>query len=104
MQEAFIRKNTQELRDKLEAMGCYICCCASWKDSWWLDVNYNGGKVDVHGIGFYDESCDAHSVEEAINLFIYENEHSNNPAVDCGEDEDMFLGIVQEAVNELNKL
>ena len=98
MKEAFIRKNTQELRDKLEAMGCYICCCATWNDSKWLDTDINGGKVNVHGVGFYDETYPAHSVEEALNFFLYENEHSDNPAVDCGEDEEMFLRLAQSAM------
>ena len=102
MKEAFIRKNTKVLREKLKAVGCYICCCATWTDSWWLDVNYNGGKVNVHGIGFYDETCDAQSVEEEIKHFLYENEHSENPAIDCGEDEEMFLELIQKAITELH--
>ena len=102
MKEAFIRKNTKALREKLKSMGCYICCCATWKDSWWLDVNYNGGKVNVHGIGFYDETCDVQSVEEEIKHFLYENEHSKNPAIDCGEDEEKFLELIQKAITELH--
>ena len=102
MIEAFIRKNTQKLRDKLEAMGCYICCCATWKNSRWLDIDISADMVNVHGVGFYDETCPVHSVKEALSFFLYENEHSDNQAVDCGEDEEMFLRLAQEAVNKLN--
>ena len=104
MIEAFIRKNTQELRLRLEALGCHICHCATWKDSKWLDIHSDGIAVTVHGIGYWDETFDLKSVEGALSFFLYENEQSDNPAVDCGEDEEMFLRLAQEAVNELNDL
>lgn len=97
--EAFIRKNTQELRDKLQAMGCDICPCATWEDSKWLDISISKNRISIHGIGYWDETCSFNSVEEALKFFLHENEHSDNPAVDCGEDEEKFLGIVRETID-----
>ena len=97
--EAFIRKNTQELRNKLQAMGCDICPCATWEDSKWLDISISKNGISIHGIGYCDETCSFSSVEEALKFFLHENEHSDNPAVDCGEDEEKFLGIVRETID-----
>lgn len=98
--EAFIRKNTQELRDKLQAMGCDICPCATFENSKWLDMSISKNGVGIHGLGYWDETCNFNSVEDALRFFLYENEHCDNPSVDCGEDEEMFLNLVQEAINE----
>lgn len=98
---AFIRKNTLELRDKLQAIGCDICPCAIWGNSKWLYICINKDEVNIHGIGYWDETFDFKSVEGTLEFFLYENEHSDSPAIDCGQDEEKFLTIAKEAINNL---
>lgn len=84
MKDCFIRKNTPELRDKLKELGYRICPCALFKDSVWLSISFINTPT-IHGIG-----------QEELDLFLYEDEKSENPLIDCGEDEEMFLKIAKE--------
>lgn len=81
----FIRKNTPELRKKLEKLGYRICTCTSFKNAIWLDTLAENGTV--HGIGYTDETM-PRTVEEECGM--YEAETSD---IDCGTDEELFLAI-----------
>lgn len=92
MKDCFIRKNTPELRDKLQELGYYIChCTVVYRDAVWLVTCNKTGKPSVHGIGYGDKN-----IQSALDFFLYENEKSENPLIDCGEDEEMFLKIAKE--------
>ena len=90
-QPCFIRKNTPELRDELEKLGYRICYCCKFKDNIWLK-NFLAIKNDpsIHGIGVWDIED---SQEEALNLYITENANHPNPAIDCDENEELFLAL-----------
>lgn len=95
--ECFIRKNTPELRSKLEDLGFYICPCVNFKNSVWLSTcktsldEDNPKKTSIHGIGYWDETYPCSTVEEALNFFLGENENTDNPDIDCGENEELFI-------------
>ena len=84
----FIRKNTPELREKLEKLGYNICPCALFYDACWLDINVD----TVHGIGYSDETYPLPQ-EEQLKRFLAENEISNTPLIDCSDNEAMFLAL-----------
>ena len=84
----FIRKNTHELREKLEKLGYNICPCALFYDACWLDTNVE----TVHGIGYSDETYPLPQ-EEQLKRFLAENEISNTPLIDCSDNEAMFLAL-----------
>lgn len=91
-QPCFIRKNTPELRKKLEELGYRICSCATWPNSVWLDTFIHGKETSVHGIG-YDIYMEKTSIEEECQRFVEENKTSLRPRIDCGTNEDLFLAI-----------
>ena len=93
IQPCFIRKNTPELRQKLEKLGYSVCECTSFKDSVWLDTATHTTPCSSHGIGFWDETCDCEDVEGACRIFLEENKKSLNPKIDCGTNEEMFLAL-----------
>ena len=82
----FIRKNTPELREKLEKLGYKICPCVY--NACWLDTNVE----NVHGIGYSDETYPLPQ-EEQLKRFLAENEISNTPLIDCSDNEAMFLAL-----------
>lgn len=84
----FIRKNTHELREKLEKLGYNICPCALFYDACWLDTNVD----TVHGIGYSDETYPLPQ-EEQLKRFLAENKISNTPLIDCSDNEAMFLAL-----------
>lgn len=84
----FIRKNTPELREKLEKLGYNICPCALFYDACWLDTNVE----TVHGIGYSDETYPLPQ-EEQLKRFLAENKISNTPLIDCSDNEAMFLAL-----------
>ena len=86
--QCFIRKNTPELREKLEKLGYKICPCAYFYDACWLDTNVD----TIHGIGYADETYPI-SQEEQLKRFLAENEISNTPLIDCGDNEDLFFAL-----------
>ena len=88
----FIRKNTPELREKLEKLGYHICVCCKFKDNIWLNnyINDELDRYEIHGLG---EGSIEGSQEAALNLFLHENATRKNPAIDCGENEELFLAL-----------
>lgn len=88
----FIRKNTPELREKLETLGYRICICCKFKDNIWLNnyINDELDRYEIHGLG---EGTIEGSQEAALNLFLYENAAHKNPAIDCSTNENLFLAI-----------
>ena len=84
----FIRKNTPELREKLEKLGYNICPCALFYDACWLDTNVG----TAHGIGYSDETYPLPQ-EEQLKRFLTENEISNTPLIDCSDNEALFLAL-----------
>lgn len=89
--KCFIRKNTPELRDKLEKLGYRVCSCCKFNDNIWLN-NFLMVESDpsIHGIGVWDIED---SQEEALNSYITANANSLNPAIDCGDNEELFLAL-----------
>jgi hypothetical protein len=88
--KCFIRKNTPELRDKLEKLGYHICSCCKFKDNVWLNNSLIENESSIHGIGVWDIEG---SQKEALNLYITDNAKIPNPAIDCGENEELFLAL-----------
>lgn len=95
--DCFIRKNTPELIDKLKNLGFDICPCTQFKNSVWLDIykEINSDQSDkpysIHGVGYWDEFEDIKSLEESLGRFLDENQNSQDPAIDCGENEQLFI-------------
>lgn len=90
--KCFIRKNTPELRDKLEKLGYHICSCCKFKDNIWLHnfISDKHDRYEIHGLGAWDVED---SQEEVLNLYLIGNAEHPNPAIDCGEDEELFLAL-----------
>ena len=90
--KCFLRKNTPEIRELLKELGYRICACASFESNIWLDtyIDKEDNCYTVHGLG--DGTIEG-SKEAALNLFLYENADSKNPAIDCGENVGLFLAI-----------
>lgn len=88
IQSCFIRKNTSELRKKLEELGYKICKCCEFEDAVWLDNFIENGTI--HGIGYFDEIFPVQTVEEALNMFLEEKKPND---IDCGYNEELFLAI-----------
>lgn len=90
--KCFIRKNTPELRDKLAKLGYHICSCCKFKDNIWLHnfINDESARYEIHGIGAWDVEDNQ---EEVLNLYIIGNSEHPNPAIDCGDNEELFLAI-----------
>lgn len=88
----FIRKNTPELQDKLKKLGYHICCCCKFKDNIWLHnfISDEHDRYEIHGLGAWDVEDNQ---EEVLNLFLIGNAEHPNPAIDCGENIDLFLAI-----------
>jgi hypothetical protein len=47
-------------------------------------------RYEIHGIGAWDVEDNQ---EEVLNLFLIGNAEHPNPAIDCGENEELFLAI-----------
>ena len=90
--EAFIRKNTKEIRKKLESMGYTFI--ANGHGEWHIPINelsclHTGIERNYGGTGkdfaFY----------MGVNGYWYDS------WIDCGEDEEKFLTIAKEAIDNL---
>lgn len=95
----FIRKNTPELREKIEKSGLGICTCANFEGSIWLHSTYLGvrerlsGVKEVHGLGFEILEKDD-TPETVINRFLEDlKSRENNTTLDCGTNEDLFIEL-----------
>lgn len=84
----YIRKNTPELRKKLEEFGYHICACAEFEDSVWLNNLLETSSI--HGWGFLGEDAPFNTQEEALRVFEFE---SKDNKVDCGTNEPLFLAL-----------
>ena len=94
----FIRKNTPELREKIEKSGLGICICANFEGSIWLHSTYLGvkerlsGVKEVHGLGYGFQEKD--TPETVINRFLEDiKSRENNTTFDCGTNEDLFIEL-----------
>lgn len=90
--KCFICKNTPELREKLENLGYHICICCKFKNNIWLNnyINDELNRYEIHGLG---EGSIEGSQEAELNLFLCENAACKNPAIDCSDNEELFLAI-----------
>lgn len=90
--KCFIRKNTPELQDKLKKLGYHICSCCKFKDNIWLHnfISDEHDRYEIHGLGAWDVED---SQEEVLNLYLIGNAEHPNPAIDCGENEELFLAL-----------
>lgn len=92
IQSGFIRKNTPELRKKLEELGYKICVCCSFDDNIWLNTFLYKDREEVHGIGCWDDSFPCKK-EDVFKYYINENNERKNPNIDCGTNEELFLAL-----------
>lgn len=95
----FIRKNTPELREKIEKSGLGICTCVNFEGSIWLHSTYLGvkerlsGVKEVHGLGFEILGKDD-TPETVVNRFLEDlKSRDNNTTLDCGTNEDLFIEL-----------
>lgn len=90
--KCFIRKNTPELQDKLKKLGYHICSCCKFKDNIWLHnfIMDERARYEIHGLGAWDVEDNQ---EEVLNLYLIGNAEHPNPAIDCGDNEELFLAI-----------
>lgn len=88
----FIRKNTPEIRKKLEELGHTICDCCKFDGADWLHITaIKDTYRTVHGIGFLDEELEIYGLvtqEDIFNRFLKTTKH-----VDCGDNEELFFAI-----------
>lgn len=85
-----LKQNSEVIRQKIKDAGIRVCICASFKDACWLDystVVANG----VHGVGYFGEEVETHSVEEELARFLAE---CKNP-IFC-KDVDEFIRLIKE--------
>lgn len=76
--KCFIRKNTPELRGKLEKMGYRVCRCTGEATAVYLMA----GHGDIHAV--HDESVD---------IFEDEVKYGKCKLIDCGDNEQLFLAL-----------
>ena len=94
MKKVFIRKNTKELREKLEAMG-------------YSHVNNGHGEwhIPMSQLSYLrtDIVSNYPCTGKDFAYYMDTNGYWYDSWVDCGEDEEMFLKLAQEAINELKQ-
>ena len=90
--DCFIRKNSKELRDKLEKLGHTICKCCEFDGADWLEVSCNAKmQYSVHGIGYTEKEGEIYgdiTQEEVFQYFL-----KTTTSIDCGENEELFLAL-----------
>lgn len=88
----FIRKNTSELRKKLEELGHTICKCCEFDGADWLEVSCNANmQYSVHGIGYTEKEGEIYgdiTQEEVFQYFL-----KTTDSIDCGDNEELFLAL-----------
>lgn len=87
VQPCFIRKNTKELRDKLEDFGLKL-------------INSDGTTIDCHN---YDGKGNHRNIDEGRAIITYYSDHygivydidkaANKDRIDCNDNEDLFLAL-----------
>lgn len=100
LQSCFIRKNTPELRCKLEKLGYHICPCSLFDGSVWLSTNIESSSV--HGKGFVDNSGWSHIDAQHIALAAFLFDAQDDRYIDCGDNEELFitLAALRDDTNE----
>ena len=90
--DCFIRKNTQELRDKLEKLGHSICKCCEFDGADWLSVCTDSKMTySVHGIGYTEKEGEIYgdiTQEEVFQYFL-----KTTTSIDCETNEELFLAL-----------
>ena len=81
----------KELIEWLERIGYHVCSCCLFDG--WNTLHYRGIDrlkiaYEVHGICDYDEET-----RYSIDQFKAENADSKHPAVDCGENIELFKAL-----------
>ena len=89
--KAFIRKNTTELRNRLEELGFSICSCCTFEGSVWLNNCPENSYNYIHGIGYLCEDLGINTTSQALDMFLLE---SSSNYIDCGENEDLFIELI----------
>ena len=92
IQSCFIRKNTPEIRKKLEELGHTICKCCEFDGADWLHIPaIKDIYRTVHGIGFLDEELEIYGLvtqEDIFNRFL-----KTTKSVDCDDNEELFFAL-----------
>ena len=89
IQPCFIRKNTPELRKKLEELGYkpFGSVKYEWDTGWGLSTDNRLGEF---------ESFDNNGLENIIKCELPDYEDS----IDCGDNEDLFIALASMTENE----
>ena len=89
IQPCFIRKNTHELRKKLEELGYkpFGSVKYEWDTGWGLSTDNRLGEF---------ESFDNNGLENIIKCELPDYEDS----IDCGDNEDLFIALASMTDNE----
>lgn len=85
-----LKENNEAIRKKITEAGIYVCHCASFKLSCWLDYSTVVGN-GVHGVGYPFEG---ETQEQTLAMFKHE---LKNP-VWC-KDVDEFIKLILEFLN-----
>lgn len=88
----------KELIEWLERIGYHVCSCClfdGWNTLHCSGIDRLKIAYEVHGICDYDEET-----RYSIDQFKAENADSKHPAVDCGENIELFKALA--AMNEWN--
>lgn len=89
----YIRKNTPDLRKKLEELGYRVCICTELSDTKWLYTSNNPNLAfNVHGIGYTSEEEFPGATSE-IFLAKFEQSAKEKNIIDCSTNEELFLAI-----------
>ena len=101
--KAFIRKNTEGLRNKLASLGFSICPCCTFEGSMWLNNCPENKHLYIHGIGYTDEDfLGFTTTDQALGMFLIK---SSKNYIDCGEDEELFIDLISlRSDSDLNQL
>lgn len=90
--DCFIRKNSIELRKKLEELGHTICKCCEFEGADWLDIiTHKDASYTVHGIGYDGEFVDIYGTltqQERFSEFL-----KTTKSIDCETNEELFLAL-----------
>lgn len=78
-QSAFIRKNTPELREKLNKLGYTLCKCCNYPEGWLFVSPSNG----VHRID-----------EEEYGEFLGDIKKRSCEMIDCATDSNLFFALI----------
>lgn len=84
-EHCLIKKNTPELRQRLEQAGISVCICTTFEDADWLSCWESNMAYDVHGVYPDDLSKEAY-----LEMYLKET----NPII-C-ESEDEFINMCKQ--------